>query len=405
MSDIHLVFLQGMPSPFFKRVGEELAAKNYRVTRINLCVGDWLFWPGPRGVSYRGRYADWPEFIGNFFDQNKVTDLVLLGEQRRYHKEAVLIAQQRGIRVTVNDFGYLRPDWITLEQDGMGANSHFPRDSKEILKRSLGVPNADLLQRYHDSSFAMARADLLYNFANLLLGVLYPHYRRSDHRAHTLVYTLTSARHLALTRLRRNRNHRKVQEIGRSNVRYFILPLQLDHDFQIVAYSPFKGMEEVMRLVLESFSRAADNDVRLVIKVHPWDAGLVNWARTARRIADEFGVAGRVDYLDGGSLDELVRSAAGMVTVNSTSGLHALQVGCPVKLLGQAVYDVAGLTFQGELDAFWDAKSAPDSELLHAYINLMAATIQIRGVFFSEPGCTAAVAAAIQKLEVGFSNG
>ena len=401
MAERHFVFLQGMPSPFFRRVGEELSNRNCRVTRFNFCIGDWLFWSGPLTLSYRGGRAHWPEFIGEFFDKNGVTDLVLLGEQRKYHKEAVIVAQKRGIRVVANDFGYLRPDWITLERDGMGGNSQFPRVPEEILRRNAAVPVINLAQRYQDSASGMARADLLYNFANLFLGLLYPHYRRTDHRPHTLIYTLTSAKHLLLGKLRQASSQRRVADLVHSKARYFVLPLQLDHDFQIVAYSPFGGMEEVIKLVMTSFSQFASSDMRLLVKVHPWDAGLVNWEKTVRRLADSLFLADRVDYLHGGNLDELARHAEGMITVNSTSGLHALQVKCPVKVLGQAVYDVKGLTYQEGLDTFWACKQPPDESLLSAFVNLMAATIQVQGVFFSEPGCTAAVKATVQRLEVG----
>lgn len=394
----HFVFLQGMPSPFFRRVGAALESKGCRVTRINLCIGDWLFWHGQNTLSYRGRAADWGRFVDEFFERNAVTDLVLLGEQRRYHKEAVNLAQKRGIRVSVTDFGYLRPDWITLERDGMGGNSHFPRDPQEIFQRAASVGQADLSRRYVDSAFKMAANDLLYNFANFFLGICYPYYRRTDCRPHTLIYTFSSGLHLLRSRLGRERNKARVAEVVASGRRYFVLPLQLDHDFQIVAYSPFGGMGEVIRLVIESFARHAPAESSLIIKVHPWDAGLVSWRRIVSRFATEFQVAGRVEYLDGGSLADLARAATGMVTVNSTAGLHALQVGCPVKVLGQAVYDVPKLTFQGFLDEFWRSPSAPDRALLAAFVNLMAGTTQIRGVFFSEPGGAAAVDAAVQRL-------
>lgn len=395
----HFVFLQGMPSPFFRQLGALLAHRGHRVTRINLCVGDWLFWRGHNTIAYRGRYADWPLFIANFLDENGVTDLVLLGEQRRYHKEAVSIAQERGVRVTVNDFGYLRPDWITLERDGMGGNSRFPRDPQEIIKRGANLVAADPAQQYKDSAKGMMIADLLYNFSNLFLGALFPHYRRTDCRPHTLIYTVTSAKQLVMMRLRRKKNLDRMDRILASKREYFVLPLQLDHDFQIVAYSPFQGMSEVLRLVLASFSRFSQSHQRLVIKVHPWDAGLVSWEKLIHRIAGELSVSDRVDYLDGGNLDSLVKQAKGMVTVNSTSGLHALQAGCPVKVLGQAVYDVPGLTFQGNLDAFWRSGELPDTKLMAAFVKLMASSIQLRGVYFSEPGCSAAAAAAVQKLE------
>jgi len=398
MSDLHFVFLQGMPSPFFKQIGAELLGMGCRVTRINLCIGDWIFWRGPNAISFRGRYGDWRRFISDLFDQNKVTDLVLLGEQRWYHKEAVAIAQARGIRVTVTDFGYLRPDWITLERDGMGGNSRFPRIPEELVRLATLVPKADLEQRYTDSVLRMMAADLLYNFSNLFFWWLYPHYRRSDRRPHPLIYTPASGKHLLLTHLGKRHNNQKVQRLVDSKSPYFVFPLQLDHDFQIVAYSPFDGMRDAIEMVIESFSGHADSNMRLVVKVHPWDTGLQNWEKLIRQFASGYGISDRIDYLCGGNLDELIRGSCGMVTVNSTSGIRALQLGSPVKILGQAVYDVPGLTYQGELDDFWGDADQPDPILLQAFINVMAATIQIRGVFFSESGRSAAVTAVVQRL-------
>lgn len=398
LSDRHFVFLQGMPSSFFRKLGVALEKQGCRVTRINFCIGDWLYWHGGNTRSYYGKYADWGRFIADFFDGNAVTDLVLLGEQRRYHKEAVAVAQARGIRVSVTDFGYLRPDWITLERDGMGGNSRFPRDPVEIRHLAEGIGQVELTRRYADSAFGMAANDLLYNFANLALGVCYPRYRRTDRRPHTLIYTIASGLHLLRARLGRERSKARVAEIVASGESYFVLPLQLDHDFQIVAYSSYAGMREVIRQVVESFARHALPGSRLVIKVHPWDAGLVNWRKVIGQIAVGLNVAERVEYLGGGCLDTLARMASGMVTVNSTAGLHALQAGCPVKVLGQAVYDLPGLCFQGSLDHFWSSPGAPDQELLDAFIRLMVATIQIRGVFFREPGISAAVKDAVQRL-------
>src|ERR1700741_1031180 len=140
MSQLHFLFLQGMPSPFFRRIAAGLAARGCRTTGMNFCLGDWLFWGGRNAVNYRGSLADWPAFIDAFLVRESVTDLVLLGEQRRYHREAIQAAQARGIRVTVTDFGYLRPDWITLERDGMSGNSRFPRAMAPLRERAARGP-------------------------------------------------------------------------------------------------------------------------------------------------------------------------------------------------------------------------------------------------------------------------
>jgi capsular polysaccharide export protein len=94
----------------------------------------------------------------------------------------------------------------------------------------------------------------------------------------------------------------------------------------------------------------------------------------------------------------MIPKARGMVTINSTSGLQALQMGCPLVALGEAIYDVPGLCFQDGLDAFWTQAIPPEPRLREAYLNALAATLQVRGVFYRQPGLDAAVEEAVQRL-------
>lgn len=388
---VHFLFLQGMPCSLFKRVGDALRLKGAQVSRVNFCPGDWLFWQGNGAISYRGKQRAWPDFIERFFRERQVTDLVLLGEQRDYHKEAVAIAHDLGIRVWVTDFGYFRPDWITLEQNGMGGNSCFPRHPAEIIDRAIALPNPDFRPMFKDSAFGMGIRDIAYNYANLFFAGLYPNYRRSDRRPPTLIYTATTAIFWLRTRLRKKKDAKRVADLVSNDVPFYVFPLQLDHDFQILAYSNFKGMEPAIASVVASFAANAPLNSLLVVKVHPWDAGLKDWSQISARLAEQHGVATRVLYLGGGDLDLLSAHAQGMVTINSTSGLKAMMLGCSVKVLGQAIFDVAGLSYQGSIDTFWQECIRPDPHCLAAFIKLLANDFQIRGVFFREPGLSVAV--------------
>ena len=390
-----------MPSSFFTKIGDKLRAAGWRTTRINLCAGDRLFWRGPIAINYRGSRTRWAGFIDEFFAREGVTDLVLLGEQRRYHREAVGLAKARGIRVTVSDFGYLRPDWIAFELDGMSGASRFPRDPAAIRALAARVPPIDFAPKYVDRGVRMAWADLTYNLANLLFGLLYPRYRRSDMRPPTLVYTPASAWRLYQNARLGPQMERFVDSLLLSQRRYFLFPLQLDFDFQIVAYSPFSSIEEAIDRVIGSFVRGAPGDAWLVLKEHPWDPALRKWERTMRVRAQEFGVAERVHYLRGGNLDALIRGAAGVVTVNSTSGIRALQLGRPLKVLGSAVYDVPGLSDQRDLDAFWRGSPVPDAALVADFLAALAASVHVRGIFFDEPGVSEAADAAARRLIQG----
>ena len=398
MSDLNFVFLQGPRSPFFSRIAQQLSALGCGVFGINVCIGDSLVWKGPNTVNYRGRLSDWPTYLSVFFKKNNITDIVLLGEQRSYHKPAIEVAKALGIRVTVTDFGYLRPDWITLEREGMSGNSWFPRDPDAILKLAQHAPAYSLDKCYQDSFWTMAFGDMLYDFSCFFFGWLYPHYRRSYRRDLSIIYYPAMGLRLLLANKGHQQAEQRLAVLKSQQARYFVFPLQLENDFQIIAYSPFKSIKVAIELVLESFAKYADQEVRLLFKVHPWDPGLTNWKKFIVNTAEQLGIAQRIDYFAVGNLEQIYLGSAGVVTINSTAAITALQLGCPVKTLGAAIYDVEGLTYKESLDSYWQQAKKPDQSLVVAFIKAMVSTIQIRGVFYSEPGLTSAVTEAVERL-------
>jgi capsular polysaccharide export protein len=398
MPERAFLFLQGPSSPFLALIADGLEEKGHRVYRINLCVGDQLFWRRPGAVNFRGRLADWPAYIAEFLDNNRITDLLLLGEQRDHHMAAIAAAKARDIQVVVTDFGYLRPDWIILEQDGMSAHSRFPRDPEAIMALAANCPRAKLNQMYEDSFWRMALSEIAYHLCSYFLWFLFPHYRSFKVENPVLAYLGTGWR-LLFSRRRNQQAEHAVARLRRQGTPYFLFPLQMENDFQIRAYSHYPDMATPIAEVIASFAAHADLKAQLLVKAHPWDPGLKNWRRIVDRLAQAQGVDERVHYLDGGSLHAMIQQSRGMVTINSTSGLQALCMDCPVIALGQAIYDVPGLSFQGRLDDFWTQGTPPDAQLRDAYIDALAATLQIRGVFYHQPGLGAAAAAAVQRLD------
>lgn len=394
----HFLFLQGEPTSFYKRVGDGLARLGYQVTRINFCAGDQLFWHGPNAIGYRGRLSDWPGFLAEFLDSRRVTDIFLCGEQRSYHKVAIAMAHTRGVRVVVTDLGYLRPDWITLEQDGMNGSSRFPRDPEKIMALAENSPDIDTAVRYRNNLFAIEAIYLFFELANSLFSFLYPHYRRTDNREHLVLHYLHWTKRLFLSKAKKNRAANHLTSLKESGAPYFLFPLQLEHDYSIVSYSPFADLEEPIRLVMKSFAENARAQTRLVFKTHPLDTGMKNWERRIFQWASEAGLSDRIDFFDGGNLDEMINGAQGVITVNSTAGIRALQLGCPVMILGDAIYNIVGMTNQGPLDHYWREPGKPHRELVEAFLKLMAQTILVRGLFFNEPGQSAAVDETVRRL-------
>jgi capsular polysaccharide export protein len=153
-----------------------------------------------------------------------------------------------------------------------------------------------------------------------------------------------------------------------------------------------------MRAVLQSFAWHAPADALLVVKEHPLDPQIEDWESIAARLADSLGIGGRIFYLRGGDIASLMPDCRGLVTVNSTSGLKALECHVPVLAPGRPVYDLPGLTFQQGLDRFWREAAPPDAALFAAFRGVVVRDTQIHGSFYSAAGVKLAVEGAVERL-------
>ncbi|KAA2213863.1 capsule biosynthesis protein [Teichococcus oryzae] len=395
------LFLQGPISPFFDEVGAGLRALGHVVHRINLNLGDRLFWRGPGAVDFRGRAAEWPNFIAAFLDRHAITDLVLLGEQRPYNKVAIAAAAERGIRVAVTDFGYIRPDWIVLERDGMNAASRFSRDPEEIVRIGAQLPPPDLQVHHLDNFRLQASWDVLYHLSTLLPWP-FPHYE--SHQLYNPVPVYLGVLWRLLRRGAANRRADAILKRLSGSGPLFLMAMQMETDFSIRAYSKYRDLDTALREVAQSFAGHAPANAHLLVKVHPLDPGLKNWKRRSSAIAREFGLEGRMHYLGGGNLGAIVEQVQGTVTVNSTVGLRSIIDHTPTFALGEALYRIPGLVFSGPLDRFWTEATPPEIPLREGFLRCIAHALHIRGVYYNRPGLDVAVRAAVRRLHLDLLN-
>jgi capsular polysaccharide export protein len=391
------LFLQGLSSMFFRQLGKALAARGHTVLRINFNAGDWMFWRQPNAFGYRGRPEDWPKYVTEFMAEHRVTDIILFGDCRPLHRVAIAAAAELQVSVHVVEEGYLRPDWVTIERGGVNGHSSLPRNPDWYLEQARNLPPVENIDSIASSFRRRAREDLIYNISTMALWWMHPHYR--THRPwHPIVeYAGWAWRLLRQFDARRRARQHVAQLVDRSC--QFLFPLQLDCDSQIRLHSPFKGMHAAIGTVLESFAAHAPAEAVLVVKEHPLDNGLVNWRRFTLAAADRLRIGERIIYLEDGDIAKLVRGAAGVVTVNSTTGTFALDAGVPVITLGNAIYNLQGLTFQDSLDQFWRNPKPPDAALFDAFRRVLVNRCLVRGGFFSDEGLSLLVEGAVGRLE------
>ncbi|WP_459618470.1 capsule biosynthesis protein [Bordetella sp. 2513F-2] len=396
-------FLQGVCSPFFDRLGAHLREAGASLCKVNFNAGDEAFWSRKSEyVAYQGDCTRLRPFYEELYGEHGVTDVVLFGDSRPVHRVAIEVAREQGRRVHVFEEGYFRPYWLTLERDGVNANSLLPRDPDWYREAGKLVPRYGNGQAFRSSFAARAWHDVLYHAHGLRNRWAYPTYQHHAPHSAWAEYAGYVKRAVKL----RNRKRREAQQINRlvrQDSRFYLLALQLNSDVQIRQHSEFGDMAGVIRRVMPSFAQHAPDDALLVIKNHPLDPGLDDHEGLVLALARELGIQDRVIFFESGHLPTLLSHASGVVIVNSTVGGSALVHARPTIALGNAFYGLPGLTFQGSLDAFWRDAEPPDMRLFGRFRNTVIHTTQVNGGFYTGAGIRMGAEQAVSRLVAEYS--
>lgn len=375
-----VLLLQGPVGPFFWRLARDLRWAGARVCKVNFNGGDWLFYP-LGAICFRGQMNEWPGFFKRLIEERKVDIVFFLGDCRPIHSVVRSIAARHGVEVGVFEEGYVRPDNITFEKSGVNGYSQIPAAPIFYLNNTCV---SSLRVRPVGNTFPyMVLWAMLYYMAATLLFPLFRHYRH--HRPLSLLEAFPWLR--AVWRKGYfGFMERGVEERLSSSLsgEFFLVPLQVHNDAQVRVHSQFNAMQDFIRHVMKSFAANAPPSTVLVIKHHPLDRGYREYGRFIRHEAEVLGIAGRVIPVHDQHLPTLLDHACGVVVINSTVGLSSVIHGTPVKVCGRAIYDMQGLTFQGGLDAFWQAAAAEriDEELSGRFRAYLLRHTQLNGSFY-----------------------
>ena len=382
------LFLQGPHGPFFHRLSRMLRAAGAQTWRVGFNAGDRAFWFTPSTyIPFRGTPDEWPATFKSLITDRKITDIVLYGDTRPIHAQAVAAAKAAGLTVHVFEEGYMRPYWVTYERGGTNGNSRLmdmtiPQMQRALEMSDLDVPEApahwgDMRQHvfygalYH--WFVMFRNGDYRNFKR---------HRELPVARETMLYTkrLLLMPLIALDRI-----------IATARIKYGGFPyhlalLQLEHDASFQMHSPFTRMEEFLDLVISGFAKGAPQHHHLVFKAHPLENGRSPIRKIIRRLARENGVKARVHYVRGGKLARLLDHARTAVTVNSTAAQQVLWRGIPLKVFGKAVYAKPEFVSTDPLPDFFAQPGRPDNRAYKDYRRFLLETSQVAGGFYSARG-------------------
>ncbi|MFA0812405.1 capsule biosynthesis protein [Microbulbifer epialgicus] len=403
------VFLQGPHGPFFANLAKKLSHHGVITHKINFNGGDRHFGWADFQVSFTGSESDWPSFFREYLSLHGVKAVFVYGDCRLYHSKARSVCESLGVAFGVFEEGYLRPDFISFEWNGVNAFSQtdWSREAIESYKPISRKPGLPVGQTFwHRACYAtgyylamrLARSEFLY----------YQHHRNRDWKAEATCWLRSFARK-GLYKI--TERYLTPNLIGEFSQRFFLFPLQTRDDFQLREHSDLLSIENAIDRVLKSFAGNAPSDTVMVIKHHPMDRGFCHYQKLINVLEVRYSIRGRVIYCHDLHLPTLLDHALGVVTINSTVGISALLHKVPTKVLGRALYDMPGLTHQGPLSSFWSEPTQVDFELFKRFHTYLYEQTQLDGSFTRAARTTIngvvdrLLAAGADSLQVRLSSG
>ena len=341
-------------------------------------------WGRENAAIYRGDFADWMDWIDRYVRCEAVTDLIVFGDSHPYAAQAMSVARALGAKVHVLEEGYFRPHWITLERNGVNGSSSLPKNP-EFYRLQAGSHPPKAFVPVGRITPAAVRRISAYHTVQYLGLPFFPHYATPNPYT-PLQQAVGHVRRYARQRMQARRYEADLHAVLGVSGPIFLALLQRPGDSQLLRHSKIRTMEAFIELVVASFAAHATPKTRLLFKAHPLDHGVEAHDKTVRKVANAYGIGDRVFYTDVGHFPSLVRASVGVVSVNSTGGLTAIEFQRPTMALGSAIYDMPGLTHQGGLASFWSRPEAPDLELFQAFRSVVMARTQINGAYSTSHG-------------------
>ncbi len=390
------LFVSGPFGPFSAQLAGRLRAEGARCDRVLLNGGDLFDWGLFHAHPYFGDSTGFASWLLATVKRTGVTDLILFGDCHPYCADARVLASGLGLRTHVLELGYFRPHWITLERDGVNANSSLPRSPEAVHAAALTTPE-EAPAALRPFGVTVVVRNIAYHLFSYLGWPIFPLYKFPY--SHPVVMQMVGhVRGLLAHSLLRERRKRQLTRLVDTPGPLFLALLQRPGDSQLLRHSPFPTVAAFIDGVVASFARRAPAHARLLFKAHPLDHGLERCDAAVARVATMAGVADRVFFTGSGDLNRLLDRAHGVITVNSTAGLAAIARDRPTITLGAAIYDMPGLTHQSGLDMFWIHPENPEPDLYQAFRRMVMARTQINGGFESREGADLAMPELVRRM-------
>ena len=376
-----VLFLVGPIGTFFARLSNFLEKNNVKTYKVSFPLYEYGFSKKSK-ITYRDDISKFKDFLEEIIIKKKIKHIFMYGNVLIPHKQALTLCgelEKKGylIKTHIFELGYLRPNFVTLEDKGVNYASSFLLNSNfyenQPAYESFPVPVKQKLR--------IKKIWKLITFVNHC----FKNYKMVEFE-HKLqpkpIYLWFQLKGFFL------KFFYKISEINLKiksflNGPFFLAVLQVETDSQISQGSKFKNNNEFIYKVIKSFSDAKIKNAKLVFKHHPRDRGYNNYFKFINNVSREFNLQDKIFYIHDFPLSKIFRNnfCKGTILINSTVGYQSLFHSVPIKALGLSPYNFDGLADQKNLVLFFRNPQKVNQLLFNKFYKYILENSQINGNF------------------------
>lgn len=286
-------------------------------------------------IIYQARYV---AFVRDFLIKQKIDCVLMHNDLRWQHALTIQVCQQLKIRYLVTEFGIFRPSTITVDKQGVNAYNSVPRQVSFYRQYEIQQTK---FKDYSQTIWQKIKINLLFGcflLVNQLGDLLRINVPLKNKKYHLLNYFK-----LLLPRFSSHQIDTTLPPY------YFFVPLQVNTDTQVLIHSDFVDMQAFIDCVETAYQQLPieiKTQYKLVFKVHPMEQGIHHYQFHKNSIVNQ------------SNTNELIAHASVVITINSTVGFEALCQYKTVIVLGDAFYQILGITV-----------SSTQADLVNAILN------------------------------------
>lgn len=403
-----VLLLQGPVGPFFSELQTELNKQDVYCQRVLFNFADAFYTKHKNVIPFKKKVEFWEPFLSDLIDEHKINTIVIFGCERDRHESARVIAAEKGVKIISLEEGYFRPGFISVELNGNNRFSPIVEKLKQELDGKGIIENSTHLnERKPSSGTGLSKVVWLAIFYYNLRAIgsfLYPY--QAHHRKRPLASeAFFWIRNLVRKNIRRNKNKIKIINlIEKFSGKYFIVPLQVSDDMQIVKASRGWDNSKLIYAAIASFSKHAPKGCKLVIKVHPLERGHRDYKNIVDHAAEMRNCEEDIILIDDGLMDELSLNSCGMLTINSGSAYYAIQNSIPVGVMGDALFRhpklVSCIETNDDIDKFWTQKEVCEPHIAKWFLNYIRSTALFPGDYYRKNERKIAVQEIVKQLKL-----